>query len=342
MIEQLFLSTLQGRKSRATPVWMMRQAGRYLAEYRKIRATQKDFISFCLNPKQASIVSLQPIKRYGFDAAIIFSDILIIPWALNRNVRFKTGIGPVLDAMEQPDDIDASCLNGLNQKLAPVGEAINLTRKALPSETTLIGFAGAPWTLITYMAEGGTSRDFPKARRWGWQNRQALDGLLDILINATISFLSLQARSGAQTLMLFDSWASAVPAAQRDWLVIKPARAVVEGVRKNGHNQPIIGFPKGIGEGLIRYAAESGVDAIGLDYGVDPVWVGQNLPAKMPVQGNLDPISLLNAGKEMFRDIDHILDAFHDRPHIFNLGHGITPKTPVENVQKMINHIRNR
>ena len=247
-----------------------------------------------------------------------------------------------LDAMEKPDDIDMSCLNGLSQKLAPIGQSLTLTRNALPLETTLIGFAGAPWTLITYMAEGGTSRDFNKARQWVWQNKKALDRLLDILINATVLFLSLQAQSGAQTLMLFDSWASAVPAAHRDWLVTKPTHAIVEGVRRNGHNQPIIGFPKGIGEGLIRYADESGVDAIGLDHGVDPVWAGKNLPAKMPVQGNLDPLSLLNAGAEMFQDIDHILDAFHDRPHIFNLGHGITPPTPVENVQKMIDYIRYR
>ena len=342
MTNQLFLSTLQGTKSSTTPIWMMRQAGRYLEEYRKIRANQKDFISFCLNPEQASAVTLQPITRYGFDAAIIFSDILIVPWAMNCNVRFKTGVGPLLDAMELPGDIDMSCLDNFNQKLAPVGQALALTRAALPLETTLIGFAGAPWTLITYMAEGASSRDFPKARRWAWQNKKALDGLLDILINVTISFLSLQAQSGAQTLMLFDSWASAVPAAQRDWLITKPARAIIEGVRKNGHTQPFIGFPKGIGEGLIRYAAESGVNAIGLDQGVDPVWAGQNLPAKMPVQGNLDPLSLLNASNEMFRDIDHILEAFHDRPHIFNLGHGITPSTPVENVQKMINYIRNR
>ena len=342
MTDQLFLSTLQGTKSRKTPIWMMRQAGRYLEEYRKIRASQKDFISFCLNPEQASAVTIQPITRYGFDAAIIFSDILMIPWAINRNVKFKTGIGPLLDAMEQPDEVDASCLNGLTEKLAPVGHALTLTRDKLPPETTLIGFAGAPWTLVTYMAEGGTSRDFPKARKWAWQNKKALDGLLEILVEATILFLSLQAQSGAQALMLFDSWASAVPAAQREWLVTKPARSIVEGVRKNGHNQPIIGFPKGIGEGLIRYAVESGVDAIGLDHGVDPVWAGKNLPAKMPVQGNLDPLSLLNAGVEMFQDIDHILDAFHNRPHIFNLGHGITPLTPVENVQKMIDHIRNR
>ena len=342
MASQLLLSTLNGIKSRTTPIWMMRQAGRYLKEYQEIRDNQKDFISFCLNPKQASAVTLQPITRYGFDAAIIFSDILMIPWAMNRNVRFKTGVGPLLDPMDKPDDIDDYNSDELSQKLAPVGQALTLTRSALPPETTLIGFAGAPWTLITYMAEGGTSRDFAKARLWAWQNKKALDSLLEILIDATVTFLSLQARSGAETLMLFDSWASVVPAAQRDWLVIKPVRAIIEGVRKNGHSQPVIGFPKGIGEGLYRYAAESGVDAISLDHGVDPVWAGQNLPAKMPVQGNLDPLSLLNAGDEMFQDIDHILDAFHNRPHIFNLGHGVTPPTPVENVQKMIDYIRNR
>ena len=203
MTNQLFLSTLQGKKARTTPIWMMRQAGRYLEEYRKIRASQKNFVSFCLNPEKASSVTLQPIARYGFDAAIIFSDILMIPWAMNRNVRFKTGVGPLLDAMDKPDDIDSSCLDGLSQKLAPVGQALTLTRTALPAETTLIGFAGAPWTLITYMAEGGTSRDFSKARQWAWQNKQALDGLLDILIDATILFLSLQAQSGGTNIDAF-------------------------------------------------------------------------------------------------------------------------------------------
>jgi uroporphyrinogen decarboxylase len=280
MTEQLFLSTLQGTKSRTPPIWMMRQAGRYLAEYRKIRASQKDFISFCLNPEKASAVTLQPITRYKFDAAIIFSDILMIPWAMDRNVRFQPGIGPVLDVMEKPNDIDASSLDSLSQKLAPVGQALTLTRAALPPETTLIGFAGAPWTLITYMAEGGTSRDFSKARQWAWQNTKALDELLEILVDATISFLSLQAQSGAQTLMLFDSWASAVPAAQRDWLVIKPAHAIVEGIRKKGHNQPIIGFPKGVGEGLIRYAAEKRLMRLVLTMGLIQYGQGKICPQK--------------------------------------------------------------
>ena len=342
MADKLFLSTINGKKSKQTPIWMMRQAGRYLKEYQLIRAEQKDFISFCLNPEKASTVTLQPIIRYGFDAAIIFSDILIVPWAMNRGVTFKPGLGPLLNSMEKPNDINESCLTNLEKKLLPVGEAIKQTKQLLPKKTALIGFAGAPWTLITYMAEGKSSRDFQKARLWAWQDAKTLDGLLEILIEATICFLCLQARAGAECLMLFDSWASAVPASQRDWLVIKPTAKIVQGVRKQGHKQPIIGFPKGFGEGLINFANESNVDAIGLDHSVNPIWAAKNLPDKIAVQGNLDPLSLLNSGKEMLRDIDQILEAFHNRPHVFNLGHGIIPQTPVESVQVMIDHIRDR
>ena len=340
MTENLFLKTLNGHKQPDTPVWMMRQAGRYLEEYRQIRAAQTDFISFCLNPEQASAVTLQPIARYGFDAAILFSDILMVPWALQRNVRFKTNVGPLLDPMESPKAIKQSLIDDVPQKLAAVGEALRLTRSNLPMTTALIGFAGAPWTVMTYMAEGGSSRDFAITREWAWKYPKQVDALLSSLIESTISFLSLQASAGADVLMLFDSWASAVPAAQRDWLVTRPARLIIEGLRKNGHKQLLIGFPKGIGEGLIKYVDQSGVDAVGLDHGVDPVWVDRNLPQNFPVQGNLDPLSLLQAGPEMFRDIDHILDAFANRPHIFNLGHGITPPTPAENVQLMLDHVR--
>ena len=342
MSDKLFLNTLSGTKFETTPLWMMRQAGRYLAEYRAVRSSQKDFISFCLNPEKASEVTIQPITRFGFDAAIIFSDILMIPWAMNRNVRFKTGVGPLLDPMERPSDIEDDVLRDLSSKLQPVGKAISLTRAALPDKTALIGFAGAPWTLITYMAEGGSSRDFAKARLWAWQDKTALDGLLEILIDATVQFLTIQARAGAEALMLFDSWAGAVPASQRDWLVIRPARKIVEKLRQNGVDLPVIGFPKGIGEGLIAYAHEAGVTAVGLDHGVDPAWANTYLPKAMPVQGNLDPLSLISGGEAMTADIDHILDCFADRPHIFNLGHGITPATPVDHVQQMIDRVRQR
>ncbi len=342
MTDKLFLDTLNGIKSDQTPIWMMRQAGRYLEEYRTVRTKQKNFISFCLNSTQAATVTTQPITRFNFDAAIIFSDILLVPWAMNRNVIFKEGVGPLLDPMCDPGDIDLKCLEELDNKLNPVANSIKLTKKLLPKKTALIGFAGAPWTLITYMAEGKSSRDFIKARLWAWQDQKKLEQLLEIIVHATVSFLCLQAKAGADCLMLFDTWAGAVPACQRDWLVVKPTRAIVRGIRKNGHKQPIIGFPKGVGDGLIQFANESGVDAVGLDHGVDPVWAGKNLPTKLPVQGNLDPLSLMSAGKEMLRDIDYILEAFNDRPHIFNLGHGVTPSTPVSNVQTMIDYVRNR
>lgn len=340
MTDSIFLKTIHGHKQNRTPVWMMRQAGRYLAEYRAVRAVQKDFISFCLNPTQVSAVTLQPITRYGFDAAIIFSDILMVPWALNQNVRFKPNVGPVLKPLNIPKSISQKLIDDLPNKLAPVAEAIRLTKASLSPEIALIGFAGAPWTIMTYMAEGGSSRDFAKTRKWAWQYHKEVDYLLESLIESTIEFLDLQAKAGVDVLMLFDSWASAVPASQRHWLVIDPARKIVDGLRKKGHKNPVIGFPKGIGEGLIPYVDQSAVDAVGLDHGVDPVWVDSNLPKDFPVQGNLDPLSLLQAGPEMMKDIDHILEAFVSRPHIFNLGHGITPSTPIEHVQFMLDRVR--
>ena len=342
MNANLFLNTINGHKQSRTPIWMMRQAGRYLTEYRAIRATQKDFISFCLNPEKASAVTLQPIARYGFDAAIIFSDILMVPWALEQNVRFVPNVGPLLDPLDVPGSLDRKLIDDLPNKLAPVGDAIRLTKTHLSKETALIGFAGAPWTIMTYMAEGGSSRDFAKTRGWAWQYRKEVDELLESLIESTISFLTLQAEAGVDALMLFDSWASTVPAAQRQWLVIDPVKKIVDGLHKKGHKQPVIGFPKGIGEGLISYVEQSSVNAVGLDHGIDPVWVDQNLPKNFPVQGNLDPLSLLEAGPAMVKDIDHILYAFGSRPHIFNLGHGITPSTPIEHVQFMLDQVRQR
>ena len=342
MANNLFLETIKGHKQNRTPIWMMRQAGRYLEEYRTVRATQKNFISFCLNPEQASTVTLQPIIKYKFDAAIIFSDILMVPWALKRNVRFKPNIGPLLDPLDIPRSLDQKLIDDLPHRLSPVGDAIRLTKANLSAETALIGFAGAPWTIMTYMAEGGSSRDFEKTRGWAWKHQNGVNALLESLIESTISFLTLQAEAGVDVLMLFDSWAGAVPATQREWLVIDPIRKIVSGLRKKGFTQPVIGFPKGIGEGLITYVENSAVQAVGLDHGVDPVWADRNLPKNFPVQGNLDPLSLLQAGPKMVADIDHILDAFASRPHIFNLGHGITPPTPVEHVHFMVNQVRKR
>jgi uroporphyrinogen decarboxylase len=340
MTGNIFLETLSGYKHTTTPIWMMRQAGRYLKEYRDIRSTQKNFISFCLNSEQASKVTLQPISRFGFDAAIVFSDILMVPWALQRNVRFKTNIGPILDPMDEPEPIDSKLINCLPELLSPIGNTITRTKLNLNQNIALIGFAGAPWTLITYMAEGGTSRDFLKSRSWAWNHPKKLDALLDSLIESTIQFLSLQAHAGADALMLFDSWASAVPAIHRNWLIIQPIKSIIKGLRDRGFTQPVIGFPKGIGEGLIEYVDESNVTAVGIDHGIDPAWVDRYLPKNFPIQGNLDPISLLQANTKMFSNINYILETFSNRPHIFNLGHGILPSTPIQNVQMMIDYIK--
>ena len=340
MTDSLFLKTLSKQKQAETPIWIMRQAGRYLEEYRAVRATEPDFISFCLNVDKAVKVTLQPIERFNLDAAIIFSDILMVPWALQRNVRFKTGTGPLSDPLEEPGNLDDKLLDNIATSLAPVGKAIHKCRGELASDKALIGFAGAPWTIITYMAEGGTSRDFPTARQWAWSDRKGVERLVDQLVHATAEFLMIQAKNGAEALMLFDSWASAVPASQQKWLVIDPARRIIELLREAGVTQPIIGFPKGIGEGLIAYADQTGVDGLGLDHGTDPMWAGKNLPKSLPLQGNLDPLSLISGGKDMFVAIDQIMESFHGRPHIFNLGHGITPPTPVANVEALLDYVR--
>jgi len=335
-----FMTTLAGAAATTPPVWLMRQAGRYLPEYREVRNSEPDFISFCLKPQKAVDVTLQPIQKFDFDAAIIFSDILMVPWAMNRNVRFVPGTGPVLDPLQRFDDIDSNLLEAIPTRLNPVAEAISLCRARLNDNKALIGFAGAPWTIITYMLEGGSSRDFATARSWMWQNDQQFDALLELVSEATVEFLAMQAAAGADVLMIFDSWASAVPAEFRHRVVINPINNIMDALRKRGITAPVIGFPKGIGEGLIAYCNETDVAAVGLDHGVDPVWAAANLPSHVTVQGNLDPLSLIAGGEAMLRATDRILEAFANRPHIFNLGHGITPQTPQQHVHDLLARIR--
>lgn len=336
------LKTLAGRKMSIPPVWMMRQAGRYLKEYRDVRETTPDFISFCLDPEKASNVTIQPITRFGFDAAIIFSDILMVPWALERNVRFKPNHGPMLDPLADSSALDETLLDDVAHKLAPVADAITRTRTLLSDDTALIGFAGAPWTVMTYMIEGGSSKDFNASRQMLWNDPAGFDKIMQIVTQATIEFLSLQAKAGADALMLFDSWASAVPSWHRDAIVNKPAATIIDSLRVRGITQPVIGFPKGIGEGILPYADQVNINALGLDHGMDIRWAHKNLPASLTVQGNLDPISLIAGGDDMCANIDDILAVFADRPHIFNLGHGITPATPIANVTRMISHVRQK
>ena len=335
-----FLETLSGRNISPPPVWLMRQAGRYLEEYRAVRASEPDFISFCLNPTKAVDVTLQPIKKFGFDAAIIFSDILMVPWALDRNVRFVSGKGPKLDPLLQGNEISDGAVARVASRLGPVADAISGCRAALADDKALIGFAGAPWTIITYLLEGGSSRDFAIARHWMWENEARFDRLLELVGAATVEFLDLQANAGADALMLFDSWASAVPAHLRQKVVIDPVNRIVDALRARGHRQPIIGFPKGIGEGLIAYCNETDIDAVGLDHGVDMRWAAAALPDHLVLQGNLDPLSLIAGGDSMKRAINDILEAMTTRRHIFNLGHGITPETPVAHVHDLLTHVR--
>ena len=332
--------TLKGRKDKHTPVWLMRQAGRYLPEYKALRSSEPDFISYCLNSEKACEATLQPLRRYDIDAAIIFSDILMIPWAMGAGVHFVQGEGPKLNPLARPADVTEMQSGDMLEKLAPVFGALKLTRAALEDQRNLIGFCGAPWTVATYMIEGGSSRDFQRSREMLWQDHDGMMQLINRLVDESIIYLAAKAEAGADTLMVFDSWASAVPSTFLDDIVITPMQRIIEGLRNRGVTAPVIGFPKGIGEGIVAYAEKAPVDAIGLDHGVDPYWADANLRKGLTVQGNLDPVALMEGGRAMCAATDRILDAFSTRPHIFNLGHGIGQFTPPEHVETLITHIR--
>ena len=336
----LFLKTLNGEKQSQTPIWIMRQAGRYLKEYRDVRATTPDFISFCLTPDKASEVTLQPIRRFGFDAAIIFSDILIVPWALNRNVHFITGDGPKCTPLSPDEIISQNLVDDFSNKITPVSEAISLTRRDLPAETALIGFAGAPWTLLTYMIEGGSSKDYAASRNWLWGHSKQIDYLLEVLVETISQSLISQAKAGANALMIFDSWASAVPSHLRPWIVEKPIQKIIETVRQAGVSAPFICFPRGISADLPRLADAVDCQAIALDQGVSPQFAAKYIRQDVALQGNLDPQALIFGGDMMKRAVDDIMDAFKDRAHIFNLGHGITPPTNVAHVEELVSYVR--
>ena len=338
----LLTRSLAGEKLSVPPIWIMRQAGRYLAEYRAVRETTSDFISFCLSPEKACEVTLQPIRKFGFDAAIIFSDILIVPWALDRNVHFITGEGPKCTPLQSDDVISDTLVQNVRDKYKPVGEAVALTRASLPQETDLIGFAGAPWTLMTYMIEGGSSKDYAQSRNWLWGHQKETDRLLDILVETISQSLILQAEKGADALMLFDSWASAVPSDLRPWIIEKPAQRIIEIVRAKGIDLPFICFPRGISADLPRFADHVDCQGLAIDQGVSLEFAAKTIRQDITLQGNLDPQALIYGGDMMRRHIDHILEAMKDRAHIFNLGHGITPPTPVDHVHELISYVRGK
>lgn len=336
----IFTDLLNGKILEKPPVWIMRQAGRYLPEYREVRKSADNFIDFCLTPEKACEVTLQPIRRYDFDASIIFSDILLVPHAMGREVKFTPGTGPVLEKLSDFAELNLPSEEKFLNFLKPVSEAVSLTRSKLPEKTALIGFSGAPWTLMTYMLEGGSSRDFNLSRQFLWSEPAQSEKLLRVLCEYIVCFLSLQAKAGANVLMLFDSWAGAVPAAWRQSVIIDMHNQIIADLRARDIQLPVISFPKGLSEGLIDYSEQVDIQALGLDHYTDRHWAARNLRKDIVLQGNMDPLALVAGGDQMKAEIDDILECFSNRRHIFNLGHGIVPQTPPENVSALLAQLR--
>ncbi len=334
------LTVLGGQGLTPAPVWLMRQAGRYLPEYKQLRTQAKNFLDFCFRPELAIEATLQPIRRYGLDAAILFSDILTIPWALGQDVQFLEGEGPKLQAIRSADDVRKLDASAVVARLSPVYQTVSGVKAALPAETTLIGFAGAPWTVAAYMVEGMGSRDFLIAKTFGMAEPVAFDRLLDILVTSTIEHLSAQIAAGAEVVQLFDSWAGVLAEEQfRQW-VVAPTKAIVAGLRTRHPAVPVIGFPRGAGGLLPLYARETGVTAVGLDTQVPLAWADDVLPAGFPIQGNLDPVALIVGGQVLRDAVRVVLDHAKDRPLIFNLGHGVPMTTPPEHVAQLVELVR--
>jgi uroporphyrinogen decarboxylase len=335
-----FLAALSGEVVRPAPIWLMRQAGRYLPEYRAVRARAPDFLRFCLTPKLATEVTLQPIRRFGFDAAILFSDILVPPYALGHGVRFETGEGPVLDRVTGAAQVEALDLARAREVWAPVMETVRRLRGALPPATALIGFAGAPFTVAAYMVEGGGSRDFAETRRMAFAEPALFGALVARLEEATIDYLSAQAEAGAEALMLFDSWAGVLSPGQfRRWVVAPTAR-IAAALRARFPTVGLIGFPRGAGPMLRAYAEAAGVQAVGIDTAMPASWAARELPAGMPGQGNIDPMALVAGGDALAEEVRSLMQAVAGRPWIVNLGHGIVPQTPPEHVAALVEMVR--
>ena len=343
--EKLFLDVLDKRKGNRIPFWFMRQAGRYLPEYRELRASKNGFLDMAMDSKSATEITLQPVRRYGMDAAIIFSDILVVPYALGQNLDFIAGEGPKLDPLKNAQDIARLGYKEFDVKLSPVYEALSNVRTALRQEgfdhTALIGFAGSPWTVATYMIEGGSSRDFLNVKKMAYADPENFSKLIDLLVEATSSYLIKQISAGAEAVQLFDSWAGVLDPDQfRRW-VIEPTRRIVKLVREIHPHTPIIGFPKGAGPNYLVYVQDTGVTALGLDAQVSTKWAARALQPLVPVQGNLDPICLLAGGDSLILAIERIIADLKEGPFIFNLGHGINKDTPPEHVEILVNTIRN-
>jgi uroporphyrinogen decarboxylase len=329
------LAVLKGERRDPPPFWMMRQAGRYLPEYRELREEKGSFLNLVYDSDAAAEITLQPLRRFpGLDAAILFSDILIVPFALGQNLTFVTGEGPRLS----PPLASASLedLTPYPQRLAPVYETVRKVAEQLPPRTTFLGFAGSPWTVATYMIAGEGSREQSESRIYAYRDPERMEALIGKIVATTVDYLCGQIDAGVEAVQLFDSWSGSLAPLEFERWVIAPTAAIVAALRARRPGVPIIGFPKGAGGKLGAYARETGVDAVGLDETVDPAWANREVPAGLPVQGNVDPLALLVGGPHLERAVATTLDAFRGRPHIFNLGHGIQQQTPIAHVEAML------
>ncbi|MEZ5685715.1 MAG: uroporphyrinogen decarboxylase [Paracoccaceae bacterium] len=341
MTDKTILRALKGEVLPTPPVWMMRQAGRYLPEYRATRAEAGDFLSLCYNSELAAEVTLQPIRRYGFDAAILFADILLLPQALGADLWFETGEGPRLSTISGPEGLRA--LKGrddIHDHLAPVYETVRILSRELPRETTLIGFAGAPWTVATYMIAGRGTRDQGPAHALKAEDRATFSALIDLLTEATIEYLAKQVEAGAEVVKIFDSWAGSLKGQDFEDFAVEPARRIIAAMKARFPGLPVIAFPREAGDGYIGFHAKTGADCVAIDNSVSPEWAAANVQKSGCVQGNLDPRHMVTGGPDLVAATRHVVEAFRNGPHIFNLGHGITPDADPENVALMIETIR--
>jgi len=334
------LRVLQGAREAIPPIWMMRQAGRYLPEYRAVREKAGGFLDLCFNPELAAEVTLQPVRRFGFDAAILFSDILVIPLALGRKVEFQVGEGPRLEPLA-----DAAALESLHETvdtkvLAPVYETVARVKSALDKKTTLIGFCGAPWTVATYMVAGEATPDQAPARLFAYRDPQSFARLIDRLVQGSIDYLVGQLKAGAEVVQVFDTWAGVLGPEQFECWCIEPTQKIVEGVRRQIPGAKIIGFPRGVGAMALPYVELTGVNGIGLDWTFEREIARDMLQPRVAVQGNVDPLALLAGGSALEREVDDVMATLSGGRHIFNLGHGILPNTPIAHVEQMLKRVR--
>jgi uroporphyrinogen decarboxylase len=334
------LRVLAGESLSPPPVWLMRQAGRYLPEYKALRAKAGSFLDLCYTPAFATEVTLQPIRRFGFDAAILFSDILVVPHALGLHLEYREGEGPVLQTVRSAQEVAQLKTDRIEQHLAPVYETVAMLAKALPHETTLIGFAGAPWTVAAYMVEGRGGTDHENLTRWAWQDPQGFAALIGVLVDATARHLIAQIKAGAEVVQLFDSWSGAAPDALFERWCIAPVAEIVRRVHAAAPGTPVIGFPRAAGSHMQRFAAQTGVSAVGVDQFTSMAWARSQVPVATALQGNLDPLLLAAGGPSLNIEIERILSAMAGAPHVFNLGHGIRQETPPEHVAQLVERIR--